>query len=162
MERSEIAVVLSTNPAFKLKAGVGSEPRDSDEKKKVSPPTAAGGDLFWGGGTGSRRGLRRVFLGGDGGARQAGTGGPSSVGIVHWSDLLPPHHNLFAGAVSLLPSVSGLFWCGTLFSVPSQSQFRGGKCARWLFFVRLQRGPRDGTEANLAPCQRSDVSIAAG
>lgn len=41
-------------------------------------------------GTGSRRGLRRVFLGGDGGARQAGPGGPSSVGIVRWSDLPPP------------------------------------------------------------------------
>lgn len=127
-------------------------------KRKGKPPRLA--ETFLG--TGSRRGLRRVFLGGDGGARQAGPGGPSSVGIVRWSDLPPPpFFFFFAGAVSLLASVSGLFWCGTLFSVPSQSQFMGGKCARW-FFVRFQCGPPDGTEANLAPCQRSDVSIAAG
>lgn len=48
--------------------------------------------------------LRRVFLGGDGGARLGETGGPSSLGIVRWSNLPP-----FTAVVSLLTYLSGLF-----------------------------------------------------
>lgn len=83
LERSEIAVVLSTNPAFKLKAGVGSEPGIRMKRK--------GKPRRWR--MGSKHGietlLRRVFLGGDGGARRGETGGPSSPGIVHWPNLPP-------------------------------------------------------------------------
>lgn len=57
------------------------------------------------------------------------------------------------------PHVRGLVWVATFFSVPSVNPFVGGNAAGGVF-VRFCCGPEDGTEANLAPCQRSGVSIA--
>lgn len=90
---------------------------------KVS--SAVGGDLF---GNGIETLLRRVFLGGDGGARLGETGGPSSLGIVHWSNLPP-----FTGVVSLLTYLSGLFGRHTVLRAVWKPKMRPvGFCAATL------------------------------
>lgn len=73
--------------------------------------------------TGTETLLRRVFLGG---ARLGNTGGPGSLGIVPRS-VSPPTS---AGVcVNFFPTHAGDLR-GALSSVPSVSQFVGGKCAR--------------------------------
>lgn len=100
LERSKIAVVLSTNPAFKLKASVGSEPRIR-MKSEGKPRSWRMAFLEMG----TEMLLRRVFLGG---ARLDNTGGPGSLGIVPRS-VLPPPLQPPLGFVSVFPDTCGRF-----------------------------------------------------
>lgn len=122
LERSKIAVVLSTNPAFKLKASVGSEPRI--RMKSEGKPRSwriAFFFFFW---KRERRRCCAVFSSEVLGRITPVVRAPS----VLFPGLSPPPH-LRRDLCHYFPTHAGDLR-GALSSVPSVSQFVGGKCAR--------------------------------